>query len=233
MNKVQSKNIALSVLAIILFGTIVVFLLFSQVRLKDQIPTDAVNYSSSAEVNNIDPVTAHLYGEKIGEQGSVQVNTNGWLTYRDKQSGYSFKYPKDSKIIPESECYRIEYGIGFVIFILPIDDSDYRCGARTGIGSDISNSMRTDHLVISGKDYETYGFHFIDEYTDQTTAEYRYFYDFHHMVMTVDGSETCNEKGKCLRIAYGLYQEVNEPLKKEDVDRVMETLRVIVESLKF
>ena len=52
------------------------------------------------------------------------------------------------------------------------------------------------------------------------------------MLATDGKKESCLQDKTCMRIAYGIYQEVDIPLKERDVDRVMDTLREIAQSVQ-
>lgn len=176
----------------------------------------------------VDTASLELYGSRIGMQGTEDIDTSGWNIESSKEIAFSFKYPRGSTILKERNCYRVEYGLGFVIFLLPIE-GDARCGARTGVGALPDNTDVTDRLMIQGREYLAPGFQAIMDTKGEVfyKPETRYFYDFHHM-LDVD---YCSER--CLRIGYGIYKELPAPLRKADVDKTMDALRAIVESLKY
>lgn len=176
----------------------------------------------------VDDASLKLYGSRTGVQGAVSIDTSSWKTESNKEIKFSFKYPSGSKISNEGNCYRVEYEYGFVIFLLPIE-GDMRCGARTGVGVLPDNTDVTDRLTIQGKEYLAPGFQAIMDTKGEMfyKPETRYFYDFHHM-LDVD---YCFKR--CLRIGYGIYKESSAPLRKVDIDRTMDSLRAIVESLKY
>lgn len=159
------------------------------------------------------------------------VNISDWLTKKNDTVDFSFQYPQNAKIIDEGNCYRVEYGLGFVIFFLPIE-GDMRCGARTGVGILPDNVDATDYLTIGGEKYEASGFNAVIDTKDEEffKPETRYFYDFHHM-FDLNKEENCGNAGGCERIGYGIYKEVSTPLSKESIDNTMDTLRAIVESV--
>jgi hypothetical protein len=180
----------------------------------------------------IDAVSLDLYGSRIGMLNSIDIDTKQWLTQKDDKIDFSFLYPRDAKIINEGNCYRIEYDLGYAIFLLPVD-GDMRCGARTGVGVLPDNVDVTEYLTIQGKEYNASGFHAVmDTRGDMLfKSSTRYVYDFHHLIHMGDVPEYCN--GSCLIIGYGIYQEVAKPFVKKDVDETMDTLRAIVESLQY
>lgn len=180
----------------------------------------------------IDATSLKLYGSRIGMQGAVNINTSNWKTESNKEISFSFKYPSGSKVTNEGNCYRVEYGQGFVIFLLPIE-GDMRCGARTGVGVLPDNTSVADRLKIQGKEYAVSGFRAIMDTKGEMfyKPETRYFYDFHHMLTTDRDLGSCQKD--CIKIGYGIYKEVPTPLSKTEVDRTMDSLRSIVESLHY
>lgn len=194
---------------------------------EDVKPTIPATTDTSWE-ETVDTTSLELYGSRIGMQGAVNIDTSNWKTESNQESKFSFKYPSGAKILNEGNCYRVEYVLGFVIFLLPID-GDERCGARTGVGGLPDNTDVTDKLLIQGKEYLAPGFRAVVDTKGEMfyKPETRYFYDFHHM-FDVD---YCFKR--CLRIGYGIYKESPVPLQKVDVDKTMDSLRAIVESLKY
>lgn len=184
----------------------------------------------------IDDVSLELYGARIGTQGSARVDTTAWNKEEGKETPFFFRYPKGANVINESNCYRVEYGFGFVIFLFPVD-GDARCGARTGVGVLPDGVDVSDVLIINGERYDAPGFRAImNTEDDMFKGGKRYIYDFHQMFdyMLAPGGkeESCFQDKTCMRIGYGIYQEVDAPLKKRDIDEVMETLREIVQSVQ-
>ena len=164
---------------------------------------------------------------------SSRADISGWLIKRNDSASFSFRYPKNAKVIDEGNCYRVEYGLGFVIFFLPVE-GDMRCGARTGVGILPDNVDVTDRLIIGGEEYEAPGFEAsIDTKGEQLfRPETRYFYDFHHM-FDLNKEKNCGGASGCRRVGYGIYKETSVPLKKKDIDDTMSTLRSIVESVNI
>lgn len=76
----------------------------------------------------------------------------------------------------------------------------------------------------------------MDTKDDAFNGGKRYTYDFNqmfdYMLATDEKKESCLQNKTCIRIGYGIYQKVDIPLKKGDVDRVMDTLREIVQSVQ-
>ncbi|QQR78309.1 MAG: hypothetical protein IPJ68_04475 [Candidatus Moraniibacteriota bacterium] len=180
----------------------------------------------------IDAASLKLYGSRIGMQGAKNIDTSDWKNESNTKIAFSFKYPSGSKITNEGNCYRVEYGQGFVIFLLPIE-GDMRCGARTGVGVLPDNTVVTDRLKIQEKEYLAPGFRAIMDTKGEMfyKPETRYFYDFHHM-LSIDGDLGSCQKD-CIKIGYGIYKETPTPLSKSEVDRTMGSLRAIVESLQY
>jgi hypothetical protein len=186
----------------------------------------------SRQEETVDKTSRKLYGSRIGVQDAVNIDTSDWKTEINTRIAFSFKYPSGSKITNEGNCYRVEYGLGFVIFLLPIE-GDMRCGARTGVGVLPDNVDVTDRLTIQGKEYLAPGFRAIMDTKGEMfyKPETRYFYDFHHM-FSADGDLGSCQKD-CIKIGYGIYKETDAPLGKSEVDKTMDSLRAIVESLKY
>lgn len=186
--------------------------------------------------DGIDAVSLRLYGARVGAQGSTHVDTAAWNEEKIDELPLSFKYPKGANVINEGNCYRVEYGFGFVIFLLPVD-GDARCGARTGVGVFPGGVDVSDVLTINGERYDAPGFRAIIDREDGVfKGGKRYSYDFHQMfdyaLAQARKGEACFQDKTCMRIGYGIYEEADVPLKKHDIDEVMETLREIVESVQ-
>ncbi|EKE20813.1 MAG: hypothetical protein ACD_7C00468G0005 [uncultured bacterium] len=182
--------------------------------------------------DTIDSTSLKLYGSRVGIQREGDfTNISDWLVEKNDGVNFSFSYPRTAKITDEGNCYRVEYGLGFIIFFLPIE-GDMRCGARTGVGILPDNVDVTDNLTIDGEKYEALGFHAIVDTKGEEffKPETRYFYDFYHM-FDLNKNKDCGNASGCRRVGYGIYKEVHNPLSKEDVDNTMNTLRAIVESV--
>lgn len=194
----------------------------------ETLPSKEEGIKGSLPDDDVDVTSLKLYGSRIGMQDAVNIDTSSWKTENNKESEFSFKYPSGAKVLNEGNCYRVEYKQGFVIFLLPLD-GDMRCGARTGVGNLPDNIDVTDKLLIQGKEYLAPGFRAVVDTKGEEfyKPETRYFYDFHHM-FDVD---YCFKK--CLKIGYGIYKESPVPLQKVDVDKTMDSLRAIIESLKY
>lgn len=184
--------------------------------------------------DTIDQISLKLYGSRAGVQKEGNVmNTSDWLTEKNNTVDFSFRYPQNAKFIYEGNCYRVEYGLGFVIFFLPIE-GNMRCGARTGVGVLPDNVDVIDYLTIGGEKYEAPGFNAVIDTKDEKffKPETRYLYDFNHM-FDLNKKDNCGDAGECKRVGYGIYKEVKTLLDKNNIDDTMNTIRAIVETVDY
>jgi hypothetical protein len=167
------------------------------------------------------------------QKDGSNLDTSNWITKKNDAIDFSFLYPRNAKIIDEGNCYRVEYELGFAIFFLPME-GDMRCGARTGVGALPDNVDVTDSLIIAGEKYEAPGFNAMVDTKDEKffNPKTRYLYDFHHM-LDLNKGEDCGNAGKCMRVGYGIYKQVSDPLSEEDINNTMNILRAIIESVNF
>ncbi|MCK9379348.1 MAG: hypothetical protein M0P97_04370 [Candidatus Moranbacteria bacterium] len=220
MNK---KNIVIISVAVVVFAIIIGGFLFWKNSQKIEI---------SQQQNQNQQSNEDTRDESAGIR-DVAMDTSDWVIEKNDVIDFSFHYPRDAKNINEGNCYRVEYGLGFAIFFLPIE-GDMRCGARTGVGVLPDNVDVTDYLTIGGKKYEAQGFRAVIDTKGEKffKPDTRYFYDFYYM-FDLNKDKNCGDASGCERVGYGIYKEVSTPLSEEDIDNTMNTLRAIIESVNF
>lgn len=235
MNK--KTSIKFGILVVLFVSILIFILLFDEIS---RLGISEVNLKNTQETKVVETVRDDA-SSPLREDGSIAsargegdfVNTSDWIFKKNDVVNFSFLYPKNAKIIDEGSCYRVEYGLGFVIFFLPVE-VDARCGARTGVGILPDNVDVIDYLIVGGEKYEVLGFNAVMDTKEEDffNPEKRYFYDFHYM-FDLNKDKNCGDAGGCMRVGYGIYKEVPNPLNKNDIDDTMDTLRDIIESVNF
>lgn len=106
-------------------------------------------------------VSLKPYGARV-RKGSTHAAMAAWSEEKINGLPLSFKYPKGANAINEDNCYRAEYGFGFVILLLPMD-GDARCRARTGVGVLPDGVDVNDAFTINGARYDAPDFRVIKD----------------------------------------------------------------------
>lgn len=206
--------------------------------------TEAFDGHEIQEVREVDEnlnemrITHDSYGSLDGNPGTVQINTQDWKIERNDLADISFSYPNNAILISEDGCYRVEYEKGFVILLVPTakvnENSDDRCGARTGVGVIPESAEFDDYLTFKDEKRKFSGFRAVFEKITEFEdghKELKISYDFHHLSSYMEGY--CDNNERCMTVGYGIYEwDLDEKISKEELDETMDTLRTIVESIE-